>query len=105
MGLPLPRGEGRRGGLGGEGDVAVELRFAGNSSPDLAPAAVVVSRGRMRRSAGRRITTRCQNEAQGRKEEKESKKGSCGRRSSPEMELLADGDGGLRRWFASGLVA
>ena len=52
MGLPFPRGEGRRGGLGGEGDVAVELLFAGNSSPDLAPAAVVVGRGRTRRSGG-----------------------------------------------------
>ena len=36
------------------------LRLAGNRSPELAPAAVVVGRGRTHRSAANKNTGRCQ---------------------------------------------
>ena len=51
---------GDRAGHDGEVDGVGVLRCVGNRSPELAPAAVVVGRGRTRRSAANKNTAMCQ---------------------------------------------
>ena len=87
------------------GDVVVELRFAGDTSPDLAPVAVGGGRGCWRRSEVQRNAARCQIEAQVQKKKREGEEEARGRLCSPETEKFAGSNGGAPRTIADSLGA
>ena len=100
-----PRRAGARGGRGGEADGDLELGRDGDFSSESRMAAAELGRGCGRRFPAQNFTGPCQKGTRGRDKGRGRGEKARGRRTSPETDELAVGNGGMAGMIPSSLGA